>query len=363
MAYICSTGVAIPPNNIQQDEIKQLVQQIFHDNDSRIKRLLPVFDNANVSNRQFVVDANWFTEDHTFQEKNDLYQTYAAEYAVKAVDDCLTNNYFLTRDIPYDAVDMLIFVSSTGIATPSLDVELMNKRPFAEDIKRMPLWGLGCAGGAIGLSRAVDWVKANPDKSALVVCCELCSLTFQKQDLNKSNIIGSALFGDGISAALVCGVDSMLLEDRSSNLPIPKVIETSSLTKKDSTDVMGWNVNNNGLEVIFSKSIPALVHSFWQKHIESFLSKTALGRRQIHSYISHPGGRKVIEAMESVLNESSSKFEKSYSVLREHGNMSSATVLFVLYEWMKEKIEKQEKSIISALGPGFSSELLLVEWI
>ncbi len=168
----------------------------------------------------------------------------------------------------------------------------MNERPFREDVVRMPLWGLGCAGGAIGLSRASDWISAHPDKNVLLVCCELCSLTFQKDDLRKSNIVGSALFGDGAAAALLMGEKSSWRSAVNHSKPKPQILQTSSATKKNSHSVMGWNMTDRGMEVIFTKSIPAQVRSFWKKHIETFLADFPLSYHHIHSFIAHPGGKK-----------------------------------------------------------------------
>ncbi|WP_249871830.1 type III polyketide synthase [Oceanobacillus saliphilus] len=361
MTNICSIGLGIPEFSIDQQAIKETVQKIFSYSDKQINRLLPVFDNAAVNRRQFVVDESWFFDEHSFKEKNDLYQSAAERYSLDAIDDCLKNQDFLKEAIPYEAIDMILFVSSTGIATPSMDVHLLNARPFRQDVSRMPLWGLGCAGGATGLARAHDWLTAYPDKTVLIVCCELCSLTFQKGDSKKSNMVGTALFGDGVSAALVIGDKSRYVSYRKKYSP--KIITSSSYLKRDSESVMGWEINNSGFEVVFKKSIPALVDSFWREHATKFFQTTGLREESIHSFISHPGGRKVMEAMEEVLQCSKDKLKYSYQILADHGNMSSATVLYVLREWMKETIEPGQKSILSALGPGFSSELLLLEWM
>lgn len=361
MSYICSAGLGIPDHSISQEKVKKLVKNIFPYSERELRRLMPVFDHAQIKERQLAVDENWFTVEHTFKEKNDLYQHCAKQYSLTAIDHCLTNKLFLREEIPYEAVDLIIFVSSTGIATPSLDVSLMNARPFREDTARMPLWGLGCAGGAIGLARAYDWLEAHPDKTALIICCELCSLTFQKDDVTKSNLIGTALFGDGISAGLLIGEHSPYLSYRRGT--VPRIRKTSSFTKKDSVSVMGWNVTNSGLEVIFSKSIPSLVKTLWKDHVYTFLNDLHIKEQEIHSYIAHPGGKKVLEAMEETLSIPADKLEHSYEVLRNHGNMSSGTVLYVLYEWLKENISAKENSILCALGPGFSSELLLLEWV
>ncbi|UJL48060.1 type III polyketide synthase [Virgibacillus sp. NKC19-16] len=360
MTFISSVGVGIPEYDLSQTEVKELVKEVFPYSNKQMEHILPVFDNAAVNNRQFVVEKEWLRQNHTFQERNELYLTFAKKHMLQAVDHCLTNGEFLTRDMPYEAIDMIIFVSSTGIATPSMEVHLLNERPFRESTNRMPLWGLGCVGGAIGLSRAFDWISAHPEKTALIVSCELCSLTFQKDDNKKSNLVGSALFGDGVSAVLAMGDKSPYLTYQRKSTP--RIVRTSSLTKKDSTSVMGWHVTNSGLEVIFSKSIPALVNSFWDGHINTFLHEEGLNEQMIHSFIAHPGGKKVLTAMENVLQSSSKKFTHSYNVLLNHGNMSSATVFYVLYEAMKEGVGRQKKSILSALGPGFSSELLLLEW-
>jgi alkylresorcinol/alkylpyrone synthase len=361
MAYICSAGLGIPEYPISQHKVKELIQHLLPYSEKELKRLLPVFDHAQIKNRQLAVDENWLKEDHTFAERNNLYHACAIKYALQAMDHCLTNKAFLKEEIPYHAIDMVIFVSSTGIATPSLDTVLMNKRPFRENIARMPLWGLGCAGGAIGLSRAYDWLQAHPQKTVLIICSELCSLTFQKEDVSKSNLIGTALFGDGTGAALLIGEESPFLSYRKKQTA-PKIKQTSSFTKKDSTSVMGWDITDNGLEVIFSKSIPSLVKTLWKEHVSNFMQYFQINVQQIESFIAHPGGKKVLEAMEHALSIPKIKLTHSYKVLANHGNMSSATVLYVLYESLKESISAGEKSILCALGPGFSSELLLLEW-
>lgn len=359
MAFICSVGTGTPKHELEQDRVKRLVEKLFSYSEKELKRLLPVFDHAAIQKRQFVVEEEWFLTDHSFEERNNLYHQFAIEHSLEAMDACLENSY-VGDTISYEEIDMLVFVSSTGIATPSLDVYLMNSRPFRSDVERMPLWGLGCAGGAIGMSRVFNWLKAHPTKTALIINCELCSLTFQKKDQTKSNLIGTALFGDGVSAVLLLGEESKFRGKLTKVMP--RIFSYSSYTKKESTDVMGWKVTNDGLEVIFSKSIPVLVQTLWKEHIENFLSQEKMTVGEIHSFIVHPGGKKVLEAMEESLLIPKGKLRYSYETLAMHGNMSSATVQYVLQQWLKEEIPKGNKSILSALGPGFSSEILLLEW-
>jgi alkylresorcinol/alkylpyrone synthase len=359
MAIICSVGKALPKYDLEQNRVKNLIKNIFSYTDREINRLLPVFDNASIHHRQFVVGEEWFLEDHSFQERNSLYHQNAIQYSLIAMDDCLAKAH-LHKKISYEDIDLIAYASSTGISTPSIDTFLMNERPFTEHVERMPLWGLGCAGGAIGLSRVFNWLKANPTKSALLVNCELCSLTFQKSDHKKSNLIGTALFGDGISAVLLIGENSPFRIQLSKASPIIK--DYSSYTKKDSTDVMGWKVIDSGFEVVFSKSIPALVDSIWKSHMEDFLQNKGLTVEDIAGIIAHPGGKKVIDAMKDALSISNEQIQYSSEVLQDHGNMSSATVQYVLQKWLQADMNIGDKGILCALGPGFSSEILLLEW-
>lgn len=360
MAFISSVGLGIPNHKMKQQQVKQLVHDIFPTMGRKVDKLMPVYDNAMIHERQFVVEADWFKKEHSFKEKNDLYIQWAKQKSLEAIDDCLTNEKLVEKNIPYEAIDMLMFVSSTGIATPSMDVHILNERNFREDIVRMPLWGLGCAGGAIGISRAAEWMKANPKKTALIVCCELCSLTFQKDDLSMGNLVGTALFGDGIAAVLLLGEESRYLEYQKKK--VPKITKSSSFTKKNSVNMMGWDITDTGFTVIFSKQIPHLVRTIWKDHVQRFLNDTNMKNNSFKQYIAHPGGTKVLEAMENVLDISKQQLRHSYNVLRNHGNMSSATVFYVLYDWLIAEDTTETPSMISALGPGFSSELVLIEW-
>lgn len=360
MAYICSIGLGIPNYSVFQHEVKDLVQEIFPLSNRRINKYMSVFDHAKIVERQLVVDKDWFRISHSFEEKNNTFKELAVKYTLEAVDNCLHNEDFLKESFPYEAIDMIIFVTSTGISTPSLDAYIMNHRPFREDVVRIPIWGLGCAGGAAGLSRAFDWISAHKDKTALLICCELCSLTFQENDASISNLVGTALFGDGVSATLLIGKESPYLPNKRKN--VPEIVKTSSVTKKATLTIMGWEVTNNGLQVIFSKRIPKYVKSFWNKHLDKFLKEVNLEKEEIHSFIAHPGGIKVLQAIEDILDHANKKLFYSYETLYNHGNMSSATVIYVLEKWMHENINKNEKSILTALGPGFSSEILLLEW-
>lgn len=363
MMHIASIGLGIPNYHVSQEKVKQFISNLYTNN-RRVQRYLSVFNHAKISERQFVCPMDWYEVPHSFAETNATYIDEAIQLSLEAVDQCIkriTNN---SESFPYEAVDLIVFVSSTGIATPSLDTAIINERPFREDVIRMPLWGLGCAGGAMGLARAYEWLQANPQKTALVVCCELCSLTFQQDDLSTSNIVGTALFGDGVAASLLIGSESTYtsyLHEKS--LTIQHV---ASLTRKNTTDIMGWNLGERGLEVIFSKNIPTLIPTLWKEHMEQFLQSIGIDKEDVDAFIAHPGGRKVLEAKEEACAIPQEKLIYSYDVLHKHGNMSSATVLYVLEQWLydeREQIQSHENGLLSALGPGFSSELLWLKWV
>lgn len=358
MVYIGSVGLGIPPYAIKQETVKLLIEDLFKETDVYLDKILPAFTNAEINERQFVIDERWLYEEHSFKERNDRYIDNAIKLSLKALEDCLRDSTFLKHKVPKKAIDLIIFTSSTGIATPSIDVHLLNQG-FREDVERMPLWGLGCAGGAISLSRATDYLRAYPDRNVLVICCEFSSLTFQKTDKKISNMIGTALFGDGVGAVLMVGEESPYI-DNLKKIP-PKIKQACSFTKQNTTEVMGWEVTNSGFEVIFSKHIPELTHTLWKDHINRFLIENKLKKENIDSYLAHPGGIKVLRAMEDALDLTKTQLKNSYDILRDHGNMSSATVFYVLYKWMKKKQAKKSKDILCALGPGFSSEILLLE--
>ncbi|SEA63246.1 alkylresorcinol/alkylpyrone synthase [Thalassobacillus cyri] len=360
MAYILSIGKSEPPYEISQTQVKGLVESLFPLTERDKKRLLPVFDNSMIEKRQFVVDQEWFKQPHGMRERNEIYIQEAYRHSLRAIDECLENELFLTGTVCFKEIDMIIFVSTTGLATPSMEARVMNARSFREDVKRVPLFGLGCAGGVSGLARAYDWVKAYPDKNVLVINVELCSLTFQKTDSKKSNFVGTALFGDGVSAVLVAGSQSELLGKKKQTTPV--MGGTSSKTKKDSIDIMGWEIKDNGFEVIFNKSIPHLVKDFWKTHVQGFLVEWGMHQEELPFFVAHPGGKKVLEAYEEVLQLDQEAFRESYHVLAKHGNMSSVTVCYVLYEYMKSFPDAGTKSLMAALGPGFSSELISLEW-
>ncbi|MFD2974251.1 type III polyketide synthase [Peribacillus deserti] len=361
MANILSVSDIQLPYEINQSTIMEFAREMFGSSFRDIDRLLKVFVNGQIEKRHFACDLDWFRKQHSFKEKNDKYIEQAVRYGSEAIQACLHNTAFLNRKINEEEIDAIILISSTGLATPTIDARIMNILPFGSHTKRIPVWGLGCAGGAAGLSRAFDYCKAYPQANVLVLSIEFCSLTFQKDDLSKSNLIGSSIFADGVACALVSGEESSLLKE-SRLEAFPEIQAVQSTLLKESLDVMGWDVKNEGLFVIFSKDIPSLIEQWLKPNVDEFLETAGYSLRDINHFIAHPGGKKVIEAYEEALGFSEEKTKLSLEVLKEHGNMSSATILYVLKRFMEGNAEKGDTGLAAALGPGFSSELLLMRW-
>lgn len=352
MSKVVSVGTADIPFNYDQQEAREFARTLFSKRRDDIERMIGVFDNAMIENRHFCFPKEWFTREHTFVERSEKFRELSCRLSRDALDKCIEK-----AGASYDDFDHIIFVTSTGMSAPTIDARIINSLKLDNHIKRTPLWGLGCVGGAVGLSRAMDFTCADPKSGVLVIAVEMCSLAFQIDDYSKSNIVAVALFSDGAACSLIVG-DEHRLAGRSD----VRLADSYSTTYYDSLDVMGWDIVETGFKAIFSKDIPSIVKNNVRENVRDFLKINGLDIRDLDHYVIHPGGTKVIIEYERSLDLEEGEFRYPRKVLREHGNMSSATVLYVLGEFMDDrKYNKGEQGLISALGPGFSSELLLFE--
>lgn len=358
MPIIASVSTVNPTYSVQQSDAEKLTYALFKNNFKNIERLLKVFDNGEIDQRYLCMPLKWYRETHDFEERNQLYIEHAVNYGVQAIQKCLNNPTQLDRPISPAEIDAIFYISSSGIATPSIEARIMNELPFSTHTKRIPIWGLGCAGGAAGLSRAYEYCLAYPQANVLVLAIEFCSLTFQKENYTKSNLIGASLFADGIACALVTGEDSAIHTTK----PKPKIIGTASKFMPNSEDVMGWDIQNNGFHVIFSKSIPTIITKWLGPFVHNFLEKYALTEHDVEHFIAHPGGKKVLLAYEDALHFQQNKTIISREILRNYGNMSSPTILYVLKQFLENNPQSKEIGLMAALGPGFCGELLLLRW-
>ncbi|TFG76427.1 MAG: type III polyketide synthase [Thermodesulfobacteriales bacterium] len=352
MSRVISVGTAAIPYTFDQSEVREFANELFTDNKHYINRMLGVFDNSLIETRHFVHSREWFDTPKNFVQRSESFLKNALLLSISAIKDCLKKT-----DADLNEIDHIIFVTSTGIATPSVDAHMINELKLDPHIKRTPIWGLGCVGGAVGLTRAMEYTKAFPESAVLVVAVEICSLAFHREDYSKSNIVSLALFSDGAAASLVSGKEHRL--SQSSQI---RLISSLSTTYYDSLGVMGWEVVDDGFKAIFSKDIPTIVRKEVKSNIEELLSTNNVTISDLKQFAVHPGGAKVLLEYEGSLGLAEGTFKHSRKVLKEHGNMSSPTVLYVLKEIMDEKDFNQgEYGIISALGPGFSSEIILFE--
>jgi len=348
MPRLTSIATAVPANRIDQNQAKEFATHLFGSHLPDLHRLLPVFDNSGIESRYFAVPAEWFGADHTLEEKNRIYIQSATELGAQAARVALAG-----AGISPDEIDYIIYVNTTGLATPSIDARLINVLELRHNVRRTPIWGLGCAGGTAGLSHAYHYLLGHPDHRVLVVAVELCGLTFIHDDFSKSNLVACALFGDGAAAAIVCG-DDVATDGLA-------MLATQSTFYPDSLSVMGWNIVARGMQVVFDKKIPDIVREHAAAELDAFLGGQNIAKDDIKQFLYHPGGMKVVDAYEAAYGVNGKRFDLPRSILRDYGNMSSVTVLFVIERYLREHgFGNAGYGVISALGPGFCSESLLV---
>lgn len=348
---IASVGTAFPPHEYSQKELTEALLSAWKKKRYlNLGRLRLFHKNLQVDSRRFCVTLEELATLEGFQSRNDRYIAHALDLGEEAILKALQ-----AVDLKPEHVDHLFFTSVTGIATPSIDARLLNRLGMKSTLRRTPIFGLGCLGGAAGIARAVDYVKAYPEQIAVLLSIELCSLTLQKDDLSVSNIVGSGLFGDGAAAVVVAGAQT--------DLEGPKVLHTMSSFYADSERVMGWDIVNEGFKIVLSPKVPDMVKRHAQKDALRFLGETQTALEQIRHYICHPGGPKVLEALQEALGLSKDQVRLSWKTLEEIGNLSSTSVLLVLKETMETSQPRSgDHGLLMAMGPGFCSEWVLLQW-
>jgi alkylresorcinol/alkylpyrone synthase len=306
--------------------------------------MMPVFDNAGITRRYSCVPIDWYRQPHGWAERNRLYLQHATRLLTQAAADAMRDAGRSPKDIA-----AVVIASTTGIATPSLDAILVNELGLPPQVLRLPIFGLGCAGGVIGLGHAVNIARQQREGDVLFLAVELCGLTFRQGDMSNSNIVAAALFGDG-AAAIVIGRPGSAG---------PRFGAAGMHTWPASLDVMGWRVCDDGLGVLFSRDIPALVRQEMRQAANMFLRRCGMDRMDIDGFICHPGGVKVLDALEDSFELPPGTLRVAREILREYGNMSAVTVLFVLQRMFREGL--RGRYLMSALGPGFSAGFQVID--
>lgn len=337
---LLALATAVPPHILRQDDVMLAAAAGFSRNASAIERLLPVYEHAGVAKRHACFPLDWYNDVHEWADCNAHYVEHAVALLKTAAETCLER---AGRDIA--EVDAIVAVSSTGVATPSLDAILMNRMAFRRDVVRLPIFGLGCAGGVLGLARAAAMARAGAGL-VLFLVVELCTLTFRRGDYSAANIVATALFADGAAAALVGPGDG------------PAIVASGERTWPDTLDIMGWDIAQDGLGVIFSREIPAVIRREFRGALDDYLASHGMTVADVDEFVCHPGGAKVLSALRESLDLPPDSLSEAQDVLRDYGNMSAASVMFVLDRMLRPG---GGRYLMSALGPGFSAGFLTLE--
>ena len=334
---LLAIATAIPPNIIHQRDAAAAAHASFSERFSDFSRLARVFESAEIKTRHTVRPLDWYLKPLGWTERNEAYLSGAGELFVDAASKALA-----AADLSSAEVDVVVTISSTGIATPSLDARVAKRMGFRADVERVPVFGLGCAGGVAGFAIAAKMAMSRPGCTVLLVAVETCSLAFRMDKLTKENIVATALFGDGAAACVL----------RVGPQGIASVEMSGQHTWADTLDVMGWSVDPQGLGVIFDRAIPPFAEAHVGAAVSGILAREGLGLADVNRFICHPGGAKVITALERALAMKSGTLDHERNVLSDYGNMSAGTVLFVLDRAIKAGLPA--RTALLAMGPGFS---------
>ncbi len=345
-----AVGRALPPHHVDQEALIAALRGLWAKRHFNVDRLEDLHRAVQVTGRHLALPLDGYAGLDSFAKCNDAWLAAAQDLGEQAVRDALSRAGLAPADVGH-----LIFVTVTGISTPSLDARLMNRLHLPPSVRRTPIFGLGCVAGAAGLARAADDLRAYPEEVAVLLSVELCSLTLQREDLSVPNIIASGLFGDGAAA--------VVLEGGARGARGPAALASRSVFYPDTERVMGWDVVDSGFKVVLSAKVPDVVREHVGRDVDAFLGDHGLSRRDVRHWIAHTGGPKVLQAFEAGLSLPEGALARSWSSLREVGNLSSASVLFVLADLLSSgEAREGDLGLLIAMGPGFCSEMVLLRW-
>ncbi len=347
---IASVASAFPGQWYEQGVILEALKRQWDGQLDRPERLDRINRHAGVDGRHLALPIEAYGALSGWGEANAIWLRVAEELGEAALGRALDD-----AGLEPEELSALFVVSITGIASPSLDARLINRMGLNRNLKRLPVFGLGCVAGAAGLARAADYVQAYTRESAALLAVELCSLTFQRDDASVVNQISASLFGDGAAAVVVAGAAVPGMG--------PRIVATRSVFYRDTQDVMGWEISERGFRIVLSRGVPDIVKRHLADDVDAFLVERGLCRNDIGSWIIHPGGPSVLDAVEAALDPPPGALNPSWRSLRTVGNISSVSVLLVLEDvMMHDRPAQGTWGLLAALGPGFCSELVLLRW-
>lgn len=343
---LMSLAVSVPENIIYQAEAAKTAAGLFSDRYAEFRHLARVFDGAGIHKRHTARPLEWFVEPHGWADRMAAYAEVAAELFRNAAGMAIDRAGLLPSDI-----DCIVTVSSTGMMTPSIEAQVAREMGFRADIERVPVFGLGCAAGVSGFGIATRMARGRPGAAVLFVSIELCSLSFRLDELTRANIIATALFGDGAAACV-------LKADRGG---LAEVESTGEHLFENTLGIMGWRIDDGGFGIVLDQSLPAFAQSYLGPAIADILARNGLLMRDIDRFICHPGGSKVLTAIETSLDLETGALDHERAVLADYGNMSSPTVLFVLERMLAAGLPG--RSAMVAMGPGFTASCVTLRTV
>tara|TARA_R110002050_G_scaffold299408_1_gene464914 strand:- start:21642 stop:22712 length:1071 start_codon:yes stop_codon:yes gene_type:complete len=346
---ITSVAKQLPKYSRSTADILPYLEVWLSGQEERLRRkVLKIFENAGVDRRYSIMDAEDVFLNTSFEEKNDIY----VREVIKLAESALLKSLKKAKLKP-DDIDYIITVSCTGIMIPSLDAYLINRLKMKQDIVRLPVTEMGCAAGVSGIIYAKNFLKANPNKRAVVIAVESPTATFQLEDFSMVNIVSAAIFGDGAASVILSSYE---------NEAGPEIMDEAMYHFYDAEHMMGFKLVNTGLQMILDISVPQTISDHFPKIVHPFLERNGLTIQDIDHLIFHPGGKKIVQTVEDLFVSLGKNIDDTKDVLKLYGNMSSATVLYVLERFMDKKLPKGDKGLMLSFGPGFSAQRILLEW-
>lgn len=346
---ITTVSKQLPEYSRETKDVIPLLETWLDGQEERFKRkVVKIFEGAAVDKRYSIMEPSEVFTATSFEEKNQIYARKVKKLGKQVLEKALKK-----ANWEADSLDFIITVSCTGIMIPSLDAYLINEFPLKRSIVRLPVTEMGCAAGISGIIYANNFLKANPGKRAAVIAIESPTATFQLNDFSMANMVSAAIFGDGAACALLSSEE---------NAPGPEILGNEMYHFYDATHLMGFDLTNDGLKMILDPEVPNKISEHFPNIIHPFLKKHNSGIEKVDHFIFHPGGKKIVQTVEDLFGNLGKNIDETKEVLRLYGNMSSATVLYVLERFMDKPVQKGEQGLMLSFGPGFSAQKIILQW-